>query len=434
MISDEQLLNFCRALVDTLRSGLSINEAFKILSKSQKYGKFIVTAANMVADGKALHEALKYQKIFPPVFIALVRAGETSGKVDEFLSLFADSLEVRIKFKRRIMRALVYPVFTIILIIGLFLLIAFKVFPLIFEPLFKYGITVPDQIIWMNKMTGYLSVYWLPIIVSILILPLIFRVFISSGLGRKILALSGHCFPGFRFATKEARLYNIYTTMGLLVKAGIPLSAMMDILLQFSQDDIILRRYFSRMSDMVLNGKSFTESFAGFISQEDLSNLEIAEKSGRLDEALLRLSKTHYDRHLHRLKLLVTGFKLASIIVIAILSFALLKALIQPSLSLFKDVQNFPLKTDFVMPSMQEPYRGKVSEERQSPGKAEMYEKTAIFNKIEGGKISDLLKKSSGDSQEEAQDKKKKLSAIAPIKTMQFKKIEPTSINSADIN
>ena len=168
-MSNEHLMNFCRALVDTLRSGLSLNEAFKVLSKSQKYGKSISKAADMVADGSSLHEALKAQKIFPPVFIALIRAGEVGGKVDEFLVLFADSIETRIKFKRRIMRALLYPAFTVLLVIGLFLLISFKVFPIILEPLFAYGIAVPEQILWMNKIAAYLSEYWPSIITFIFI-------------------------------------------------------------------------------------------------------------------------------------------------------------------------------------------------------------------------------------------------------------------------
>ncbi len=434
MIADEYLMNFCRALADSARSGLSLNEAFRTLSKSRKYGGFIAGAAKLTAGGSALHEALKAQKIFPPVFIALIRAGEEGGKIEEFLVLFADCLEARIKFRRSIIRALVYPVFAVILIGSLFLLISFKAFPIILGPLLTLGIAMPKQMIWMNELSGYAQEYWLQIIAFIFILALLFRAFILSGPGRKIWAFAGHWFPGLKFLAKEARLYNIYTTMGLLLKAGVPLSAMMDILLQFSQDDILVHRHFLRMSVMVSKGKNFSESLAGFLPQEDLYNLEIAEKSGRLDEVLLRLGKAHYERHLHRLKLFVTGFKISSIIAITVLSFGLIMALIWPALSLLKGAQ----KDLFNQPDMtifsQESAPANVSQEHKMPDYQDMEDRTTLFNEIQGGKIADLLQKSSGDSESEEAKTKKKLGAVSPIKTMQFKKIEPTSIKSSDIN
>ena len=444
MISDEHLMNFCRALTDATRSGLPLNEAFEILSKSPKHGKFIARAANMVAGGSSLYEALEAQRIFPPVFIALVRAGEAGGKVDEFLSLYADCLEVRIKFKRQIFRALIYPAFTVIFAGALFLLISFKVFPIIFGTLITLGIVVPGQMVWMNKIARYLREYWSPIILFGFMAALIFRAFMASWPGRKIRALAGHLLPGFRFATKEARLYNIYTTMGILLKAGVPLSAMMDILLQFSQDDIIIHRHFSRMSKMFSNGKTFSESLAGFIPQEDLFNVEIAEKSGRLDETLLRIGKNHYDRHSHRLKLLVTGFKISSILIIAILSFGLLMALVLPSLSVLKGTQNFmPEQLNLSTFSNQKPRQSGALGAGLS-NEQEMYDRTASFNEIQGKKIADLMQKSSipklnmnlfGAQQlQEEQGAKKKLGSIQPMKTIQFKKIEPTAIKSADAN
>ncbi|MEA3306815.1 MAG: type II secretion system F family protein [Elusimicrobiota bacterium] len=444
MINDAPLMNFCRSLVDIVRSGLPINEGFEILAKSSKHGKFAARAAKLVADGETLHEALKAQKIFPPVFIALIRAGEEGGKVDEFLSLYADCLEVTIEFKRKMGRALVYPLSAVILGAAIFLIIFSKVFPLILGPLFSFGIAVPSQILWINKMANYLYAHWPLIILFVFMGAVLFRAFMRSGLGRKIWALLSHWLPGLKFAIQEARLYNLYTIMGILLKAGVPLFAMMDILLQFTQNDPIDYRHFSRMSVMVTNGKSFAESLIEFIPREDLYNLEIAEKAGRLDERLLRLGKNHYDRHLHRLKLIVSGFKISSMVVIAILTFGLLITLLRPVLSTLNGAQNISLKqSGFIMPPMQT-QAGVSQESPLSEKEQEMYDKTARFNEIQGGKIVDLMKKSSlpklemdlfGESKsKEGTVKKKKLGGIVPMKTMQFKKIEPTSIKPANID
>ena len=111
MMSDERLLDFCRALVSTVRSGLALSDAFETLAKASRHRRMIAGAAQLTARGVSLHEAFKAQRVFPPVFLALLRAGEEGGKIDEFLELYADSLEVRVKFRRRVERLLVYPAF-----------------------------------------------------------------------------------------------------------------------------------------------------------------------------------------------------------------------------------------------------------------------------------------------------------------------------------
>jgi len=145
MMSDEVLLDFCRALVSTVRSGLTLSDAFDTLKKSSRHGRMIARAAELTNRGAFLHEAFAAQGIFPPVFLALLRAGEEGGQIDDFLELYADCLEVRVKFRRQIERMLVYPLFVIVLAGALFLLVSFKVVPLVMEPLMKSGASLPPQ-------------------------------------------------------------------------------------------------------------------------------------------------------------------------------------------------------------------------------------------------------------------------------------------------
>ncbi|MBI4802705.1 MAG: type II secretion system F family protein [Elusimicrobia bacterium] len=471
MMSDERLMSLCRALADTVRSGLLLSEAFEILSRSPNYGKFIAGAAQMAADGNSLHEALKAQKIFPPVFIALVRAGEEGGKVVEFLTLYADCLEVRIEFRRRLARTLVYPAFAVIIAGALLLFGAFKVLPIILGSFFTAGIAVPGQILRLSDLSGYLYKYWLPVIIVIGFAALALRTFLRSGPGRKICALAGHWLPVFSYATGEARLYHIYTTMGLLLKAGIVPGAMMDVLLEFSQDDPVTHRRFVRASALFSDGKSFSESLGRCIPPEDLHSLEIAEKAGRLDETLLRLGKNHYDRHSHRLKLLVTGCRISAMVTIALLSFGLVLLLMRPVLSVIAGVQGFspPIHPPVLTtPSGQRPpSQTSPHAPRQLPNSYVVEDITALFNNTSGKKIIELIKKSSSQGRrispvvpkpaeprtgkqsgskghinppavpkpaEPDKTNTKKLGPTAPIRTIKFQMLDTNSIKPAPIN
>ena len=414
MLSDEYLLYLSRTLAAAVRSGLPLGDAFETLSRSPSCGKAITSAAKLTARGISLHEALEAQKIFPPIFIILVRAGEESGKIDEFLDRFADCLEFRIDFRRRIKRALVYPAFTVILAGALFLFFSVKAVPLLFDPLLSAGITAPAWILWLDRLGGRLCERWPMVLAFLFIAGLAFRSFWRSGLGRRTWALAGHWLPGFKFAAEQARLYHISTTMGLLIKAGIPVGTMMDVLLQFFKDDPVTHRHVSRASTLLSKGKSFSESVAACLPPEDGRSLQIAEKAGRLDETLLRLGKTYHDRHLHRLKLLTTGCQISATLALAPLCFGLIMSLLCPVLSLLKGYAQDFFGSPAAFSQAQPRSRFDAAEDAQS----------ALFNESKAKGILDFMQKK--------QPKKSstlKLKPMPPIRTIQFQKIQPTSIH-----
>lgn len=451
MISDERLLDFCRALADTVRSGLSLSETFEILAKSPKYGGFIAGAAKLTAGGAQLHEALAAQKIFPPVFNALVRAGEEGGKTVEFLTLYADCLEIRIDFRRRIARALVYPAFAILLAVALLLVSMLKVVPTLLGPLFTSGKDAPPLLLWFANMSSWLSAHWAPALFAAGLAVLALRAFLRSRPGRVLTALSGHYLPVFRFATREARFYNIYTIIGLLLKAGLAPGAMMDVMLQFSEDDLITRRRFARSAVMLSGGKSFYESLGG-LPPEDTRSIEIAEKAGRLDETLLRLGKVHYDRHLHRLKLLVTGFRITAMVTIALLSFGLMVIIMRPVLTaLTGSGFGAPAQAAARTPSGQQP-QVSWSGGQPLPNSYVVSDPNALFNATNAKDIIELMKKSpgvkgraapgvpkpeeskgDGKNADEKKAGKKMLVPTSPMQSVQFRKIKPTDIKPTEI-
>ena len=90
-MSDERLLALTRTMVDGVRSGLPWAQVLRSLKESK-----LAAAAQSVDLGEPVHASLEATKLFPPIFIALVRAGEESGKIDSFLERFANALDTRL--------------------------------------------------------------------------------------------------------------------------------------------------------------------------------------------------------------------------------------------------------------------------------------------------------------------------------------------------
>jgi len=386
MISDERLINFCRALSDAVRSGLPLNSAFETLAKSRKHGRLIARAAALTSGGAMIHEALAAQGGFPPVFLALLRAGEESGKTVEFLDLYADCLDVRLEVGRRIRRALLYPAVAVLAAAGLFIFFLFVALPAITAPLREAGGGDAGPA-WALAAAAWLKANWPLALVSAVAAFLIGRAALRSALGRKSLALAGHWLPGFRYALGQGRLSQTYTTIGLLLKAGLPLGMMMEVMIQFAQDDPVDRRRFARAADLFAAGKGFTESVAPLMPEEDAQGLEMAEKAGWLDDTMLRLGKAAQSRHLHRLKILTNAFKIGVIAALAPACFLLIFLMLKQVFAALgasgaggsasapeETVSNQP-------PPVALP----------SPSGTDAEAETAAFNRSQGGRIAGMM-------------------------------------------
>ncbi len=441
-MSDEVLLDFCRALISTVRSGLTLSDAFGTLAKSARHGRVIKGAARLTDKGAFLHEAFAAQGIFPPVFIALLRAGEEGGKIDEFLELYADCLEVRVKFRRQIERLLVYPLFVIVLAGALFLLVSFKVVPLVMEPLLKSGASLPPQAFLFSTLAEALAASWYKILLVGSLAILVLRWLLRSAPGRKARGLAGHWLPLYRFATVEGRFYYIYTIIGLLLKAGLPLSAMTEVLVQFSQDDLITRRRLRRAAELLSGGTGFSESLAPLMQEDDRHAMEIAEKAGRLDDTMLARAKLHYDRHLHRMKILVTWFNISTLVAIAIVCFALILTVAWPAISVMrgmKDPQTLGLSTPGDGGGQAPPVNSGGARRRKAAPLPPEVLKTKLFNEKYGRKAMEFMQQygkppgqTSGGGRTES-PAPKKLVPVSPIGKLQIGKTEPTSIQPSSI-
>lgn len=434
MISDEALLDFCRSLAASVKSGLPLSDAFASMARSRSFGRPVRRAAELVGRGAQLHRAFAEQKAFPPVFLALLRAGEEGGQIDEFLDIYGDCLETRIKFRRQIERLLVYPLFVLALAAVLFLAVSFKVVPFVMEPLMKSGAALPPQVFLFASAAEWLWASWYKVLAVGIPAILLVRWALGSGPGRKLREAGAHALPGFRFATEEGRLYYIYTTAALLMKAGLQPGAMMDVLMQFSEDDLITRRRLKRAAALMSSGQGFAQSVAPLLPEDDRHPVEIAEKAGRLDDTLMSRGKLHYDRHVHRMKLLVTAFNLSTLAAIAVICFGLVLTVAWPAVSMMAGTMNVlrGLGLDGAAPA------APAAAPKKVPAQGLSFEqlKAKSFNEDYGKKVSDFIKQygaapsqgTSGTAEEEpAKPQKKRLQGKVKFGASPTS-IEPTNI------
>jgi type IV pilus assembly protein PilC len=139
-VSAADLAVFSRQLSTMITSGMSILRALYVL-EDQTENKFlketIVAVRKDVEAGLPLSDAMeRHPKVFSPLFVAMTRAGETGGMLEDSLLRVADQLEKDASLKRQIRSAMIYPTLVLVFAVGVMLaLVAFLV-P-VFENVFK---------------------------------------------------------------------------------------------------------------------------------------------------------------------------------------------------------------------------------------------------------------------------------------------------------
>jgi type IV pilus assembly protein PilC len=177
-----------RQLSTMVSSGMTILRALYVLeaqTESKKLKEAIASVRRDVEAGLQLSDSLaRHPKIFSPLYVSMVRAGETGGLLDECLLRVADQLEKDASLRRQIRAATIYPVLVITFaLVVLLALVAFLI-P-VFEGVFKqFGGKLPALSQFMVDFSHLVNNQWYILITVFAALIIAFISFKRSKWGR----------------------------------------------------------------------------------------------------------------------------------------------------------------------------------------------------------------------------------------------------------
>ena len=153
-------------------AGLSLPESLSILksqSTNPTFQNVLTDIEHQIVSGGNLGDSFaKYPQHFSAIYIALVRAGETSGQLDRVFNRLADTMEGQRDFRSKVTGAMIYPV---IIIIGMSIVVTVMmtvVVPKLTELYQDFGVDLPASTqILMNTSGFFVKFWWLMILVSI---------------------------------------------------------------------------------------------------------------------------------------------------------------------------------------------------------------------------------------------------------------------------
>jgi type II secretory pathway component PulF len=295
----DDVIVFTRQLVTLLKAGVPLLACLDALGEQteNKGFKDIIRAIYRdVESGVSFSEALgKHPKVFEPLYVSSIRAGESGGALDEVLERLSELLEHDRETRARVKAAMRYPIIVIVSMVVAFFALMLLVVPKFIAMFEKVGLDLPMPTRILVFLYGIISTQWYILLLVIIALVIGFKLWIKTERGRYVwdgLVLKIPIFGPLILKTAMSRFTRMFETLN---SSGLPILQTLDIV-SGTVGNAVIGREIQKASLGIRQG----EGIAVPLKQSRLfppmvvRMISIGEQSGSLDEMLLNVSK-HYD-------------------------------------------------------------------------------------------------------------------------------------------
>ncbi|MCD6412086.1 type II secretion system F family protein [bacterium] len=296
-ISLEDQLFLVRYLGLMLKGGVDLLEALTVLEKdfqNPAIKRFLAFSKESLKKGRSFYESFSaFPHDFSPTFVALIKAGEVSGKLDEVCKILAQNIEREIELKRKLKSALTYPIMLIILaIIVLAVVLTFSIpkIAIIFEEINREPPLFTKIILSLSLVLRKYGIFLLLSIIALLIFLYLFYQRTLTG-KRFFQNLIVHL-PIVKKVVEKIDVQKFTQNFSAMVEAGVPILQAIEVsrdTLNTPKMKLALDRIAEKIKRGVTIGEAFLEEKGAF-PLTLVSLISISEKAGRLSFTLKELS------------------------------------------------------------------------------------------------------------------------------------------------
>lgn len=146
-VRQRDIVSMCRQFSIMYNSGLDLMDCLQTVAKeneSKRLSKILHDIHDQITKGSSVADAFsRYQDVFSPFFINMLRAGEVTGKLDYVLDKLSIYVEKQYDLKRKVQTALTYPAMVIIVLLLVTTGVILLVVPAFSEVYMKLGVQLP---------------------------------------------------------------------------------------------------------------------------------------------------------------------------------------------------------------------------------------------------------------------------------------------------
>ncbi len=293
---------FTRQLATLINAGLPLSQSL-VTVEEQTANKSLKTIIRgiitSVEGGASMADSFaKYPKTFNQVFIALVRAGETSGTLDKSLERLADQQEKDAEIMSKIKGALAYPAIVLVVIVGVIGFMLLTVIPQVKVLYADMGKSLPFLTQIMVSTADFFIKFWWLVLLILIGAVFLLRRYVKTDAGRKMWDTFKLNVPLFGTLFRKLYMARFTRTAETLLATGVPMLEVMKICAEAVNNTVVAQEIL-RAADRVKGGKPLSQALKGedyilpFVSQM----VSIGEQSGGIDQMLAKTA-TFYENEI----------------------------------------------------------------------------------------------------------------------------------------
>src|SRR5437868_7476637 len=229
-----QLLVFTEQLAHLLQAGMTLDEGLSILEKRLKQPRVQQMTRHLhqaLIDGRSFSQALReIPRIFPPLFVNLVAAGEASGALPEILHRLVKHLMQAKDLRDRVQQALIYPAFLAVAGAGLITIFITYMVPQLTGFMAQIGGALPLPTRILMQVHRLITTYWWLAALIVIGGSVGFRAFVRTEEGRLSWDRFRLKIPGYGRVIRHRYYAQFSRTLGTLIQNDIPLLRALDLL------------------------------------------------------------------------------------------------------------------------------------------------------------------------------------------------------------
>jgi MSHA biogenesis protein MshG len=299
-VTSNDLIAFCRQMYALLKAGVPLIKTLTLIKETIKSDALIISLDGIITDvtsGQTLMNAVrKHPKVFSPLFVSLIDAGENSGQLDSVFLQLSEYLELMERTTKQIKTATRYPTLVVTAIGGAMIVVNFFVIPNFASVFEKFHINLPWPTRVLLGSSNFLIHSWvyLLLIFSTLFTSVYF--YLRTPKGHYVWDEWKLKIPIFGSIIQRIILGRFTRSFAMILRTGVPLTQGIELVSNIL-DNEYMRRHILMMKDGVEKGETLTNTAkqTHLFSPMILQMFSTGEESGNVDD-LLQEAAEFYER------------------------------------------------------------------------------------------------------------------------------------------
>jgi type IV pilus assembly protein PilC len=300
-IKMQEKIIFARNLGAMIQAGLAASRALAVMERQTKnvaLKKIIIALNENISKGKTLADAMAaYPKMFSPLFISMVRAGEESGNLADSLKIVALQMDRSYALSRRIRGALMYPAVVVCLMIVISIILLTYIVPTLQSTFVGLNAPLPKSTQFVIGVSDVIRFHGLILLTVVVLIVTLFVWWKRRPQGKSVIDYIVLKIPVMGNIVKEVNAARTARTLSSLLTSGVDMVEAVRITTDVVQN-VHYKKVLQTAQTTITKGEPLSKVFG---ENEKLyptfltEMMSVGEETGKMGEMLLGVAVFYED-------------------------------------------------------------------------------------------------------------------------------------------